>query len=603
MVKVFIFSLIFALVVQPVISPASALAAQDLDGDFYSLEGSDSEDGLQEENIDVENPPEEGEASNEAVEDNDEGEDGYKESEEPVVDNPIVEDDITPEERVYISKVYSKDGEEFIEIYNPGDNIYIEELKLTKLTVANGLFTTLNNGVFMGQSHILIKQKPKSYIPLEDIDYDGYFKIDNVVIQSAVIEISINGVRNLFCAADESNCKDKYKTEKNSNTLNNDTIAVNCREIEGPGCDIYEFTNVDKNSIKPSYGGFIPDEDPEVEPDPDSGDSEDQPLEINIPKNPCENLKLNEIAANVDKQFIEIVNSGGELAALDGCVIKTSTKKDGRHIFKDNIELAPGEFYVLELTDSELSIVKTTTRTVYLLSEDEENEMDSILYENLKKETSFSRFIDDESGKDIWRQTYVLTPGEDNLYAEFPACEVSFERNLETGRCRKVVDVQTLGLAECAEGQYRNSETNRCRKIEASTLTPCAPDQYRHPETNRCRKIESLTTTSLTPCKAGQYRHPETNRCRNIPAETTLTPCKDGYERNPETNRCRKIVENTGASDSIDDNTDESADNFTGWVAIGGVGLLAAGVIGWEWKREVYNLLQVLGRKLKFRRR
>ena len=191
------------------------------------------------------------------------------------------------------------------------------------------------------------------------------------------------------------------------------------------------------------------------------------------------------------------------------------------------------------------------------------------------------------------------------MYDEFPACEVGFERNLETGRCRKIVDEQVLGLAECPEGQYRNLETNRCRKIETlvSTLTPCGPNQYRHPETNRCRNLESLVSASLTPCKAGQYRHPETNRCRNIPVASTPTPCKDGYERNPETNRCRKIVTNTGASNSVSENSDESAKEFTGWLAIGGVGLLTAGVVGWEWKREIYGLLKSMGEKFRPKRR
>ena len=199
----------------------------------------------------------------------------------------------------------------------------------------------------------------------------------------------------------------------------------------------------------------------DIDPNP----STDQPPDPVQPKNACENLKLNEIAANVDEQFIEIMNSGKELADLNGCVIQTDKPGDKSHIFKDNIELAPGELYVLEISNSDLVIVKTTKRTVYLLSEDGETEIDNILYQNLKKDTSWSRFLDGESGEDVWKQTYALTPGEGNLYDEFPACEVGFERNLETGRCRKIVDEQVLGLAECPEGQYRNLETNRCRKI------------------------------------------------------------------------------------------------------------------------------------------
>jgi hypothetical protein len=79
-------------------------------------------------------------------------------------------------------------------------------------------------------------------------------------------------------------------------------------------------------------------------------------------------------------------------------------------------------------------------------------------------------------------------------------------------------------------------------------------------------------------------------------------PCKDGYERNPETNRCRKILANTGASDSVLQDSDESTKQFTGWLAIGGVGALAIGVIGWEWKREIYGFIKSASKKFRFRR-
>lgn len=639
MYKIFTFGLIFSLVVQPVVLSAPTLAAQDLGGDFSNVEVGEQTELVEGAEVLEEAVIEETEISEEFVADEtplsdiDEasGEmatgdnvDQIEEKEADDVSPEVPSDESGPtEEQVYISKVYSKDGEEFIEIYNSGDDIKLERLNLyRRYTDGNDdkLFFKLPiSGILLSGRSMLIHQK-KNFDPKtateKDIDFDFYFT-GNTIIQKMIIVAQINESRTGFCSESSTNCgqadksgeiglQDRVSPEVKGGDISmiclaHENVAKSCNE----NADRTYYTLKPTGFIEPRFGGFIPDTDTDTDMDIDPNPSTDQPPDPVQPKNACENLKLNEIAANVDEQFIEIMNSGKELADLNGCVIQTNKPGDKSHIFKDNIELAPGELYVLEISNSDLVIVKTTKRTVYLLSEDGETEIDNILYQNLKKDTSWSRFLDGESGEDVWKQTYALTPGEGNLYDEFPACEVGFERNLETGRCRKIVDEQVLGLAECPEGQYRNLETNRCRKIETlvSTLTPCGPNQYRHPETNRCRNLESLVSASLTPCKAGQYRHPETNRCRNIPVASTPTPCKDGYERNPETNRCRKIVTNTGASNSVSENSDESAKEFTGWLAIGGVGLLTAGVVGWEWKREIYGLLKSMGEKFRPKRR
>ncbi|MBS7346743.1 MAG: hypothetical protein KIG14_03455, partial [Candidatus Sacchiramonaceae bacterium] len=504
---------------------------------------------------------------------------------------------------VYISKIYSGGDDilEFVEIYNSGSDLATNyfKIKLYKDVLdTNPTVINLGKGVFRTKSSVSVGYIEN--IETDEIKYDGYYtgsKNNNLIgADKYAIEIEIDDFSQLVCSSKSDKCS--------SPTTDKNHIIQTCLETEDKSgdCDDNEYLKIKHdNNIRYYFGGFIPDSDSESDIDPDTN----QPPEIELPKNTCENLKLNEIAANVDEQFIEIINVGEGTASLNGCVIKTNIVNDKSHIFKGDIELDSGELHTINLSGSDLSIVKTTKRTVYLLSEDEETEVDSIIYENLKKDTSWSRFSGGESSEDIWRQTYTLTPGEENLYAEFPACEAGFERNLETGRCRKIIDAQIATLVECAEGQYRNLETNRCRKIESSssTLTPCKPDQYRHPETNRCRKLESLVSASLTPCKAGQYRSPETNRCRNIQVASTPTPCKDGYERNPETNRCRKIIANTGASDSVIQDPDESTKQFTGWLAVGGVGVLAVGVIGWEWKREIYGFIKSASKKFRFRRR
>ncbi|HEU5122104.1 MAG TPA: hypothetical protein VFT59_04610 [Candidatus Saccharimonadales bacterium] len=127
-------------------------------------------------------------------------------------------------------------------------------------------------------------------------------------------------------------------------------------------------------------------------------------------------------------------------------------------------------------------------------------------------------------------------------------------------------------LTPCKEGQYRSEETNRCRSIEAeaTALAPCDDDEERNPATNRCRKLASLAN-QLTPCKEGQERNPETNRCRNIAAST---PPDAAFAVEP--------VKDVGQS-------------FVGWWALGGVGILALGYAGWEWRQEILAAIQKVG--------
>jgi hypothetical protein len=124
----------------------------------------------------------------------------------------------------------------------------------------------------------------------------------------------------------------------------------------------------------------------------------------------------------------------------------------------------------------------------------------------------------------------------------------------------------------CKDGQYRSEETNRCRSVaaEATALAPCDDEEERNPATNRCRKIASLAN-QLTPCKEGQERSPETNRCRNM---ASTAPPDAAFAVEP--------VKDVGQS-------------FVGWWALGGVGILALGYAGWEWRQEVLSAIQKIG--------
>lgn len=168
-------------------------------------------------------------------------------------------------------------------------------------------------------------------------------------------------------------------------------------------------------------------------------------------------------------------------------------------------------------------------------------------------------------------------------------CAAGYERNAQTGRCRKI-QVET-GPTPCAAGYYRHPETNRCRKIEVDDgLAPCRPDQYRSPETGRCRKI--LLAEEPKPCAPDQYRNPETGRCKKIASEEKLKPCAPGQERNPETNRCRKIQKDISNPGFKVEDIEASADAVASWWALGGVGSLAVGYAGWEWRTEMLRWLR-----------
>jgi hypothetical protein len=281
--------------------------------------------------------------------------------------------------------------------------------------------------------------------------------------------------------------------------------------------------------------------------------------------NYCSGLVLNEIGANLSGQFIEVFNSSGGLLDMSGCGLKTN--RSGKVFVFENLELEAGEYSALRVEDTGLTLTKTTTGTVYLLNS-AGVVTDSVYYENLKPGTAFAKF------GSSWLQTYATTPNEANIYEEFAACAIGYERNLATGRCRKIA-VEAL-LLDCGEGKFRN------------------------PETNRCKSLASLAT-DYTPCKEGYYRNPETNRCKKIASEDGLKPCQAGYERNSETNRCRKVRVNNGAGYGVTSNETDDAASFVGWLAFGVLAVAGLAYVGFEFRHEIANVTkkvwQTLGKK------
>ncbi|MDR1032802.1 MAG: hypothetical protein LBL84_02195 [Candidatus Nomurabacteria bacterium] len=283
------------------------------------------------------------------------------------------------------------------------------------------------------------------------------------------------------------------------------------------------------------------------------------------PINQCSGLVLSEIGANLSEQFVEVYNSIGATLDISGCGLKTN--RSGQVFVFANLELAAYDYMAFRVADTGLTLTKTTTGTVYLL-DSTSTTIDSTYYENLKADTTWSRF---DSG---WLQTYTATPNEANFYEEFAACAIGYERNLETGRCRKIA-VEAL-LPDCGEGKFRN------------------------PETNRCKSLTSLAA-EYTPCAEGYYRNPDTNRCKKIASDDGLTPCQDGYERNPETNRCRKVRVNSGADYGVEPSEQNDTASFVGWLAFGILAIAGLGYVGLEFRREIVaavkKILHITGKK------
>ena len=305
--------------------------------------------------------------------------------------------------------------------------------------------------------------------------------------------------------------------------------------------------------------------------------------------NKCEGLKLNEIASNIDEQFIEIINSGEKTVITTGCKLTVGYAGVRENI--GDIELNPGEFLTIKIKSTKLKLPKTKGK-VYLLDE-AGSKIDSAEYEKLAKSSSWS-LIDDE-----WMQTFMITENSENIFKEYPDCQNGYERNA-LGKCVKIATPSVE--SPCPVGQYRHPETRRCRKIEAAkTITPCKDGYYRSEETGRCRSIASAAAKTLKPCLEGQFRNSATGRCKKIASTDDIAKeCPEGFERNPQTKRCRKIKSaNMPTVGSAAAEVKQVAGATWGWWVFGGVSLLAVGYGVWQWRWEISQFVRKIRESIK----
>jgi len=510
---------------------------------------------------------------------------------------------------IYLTRFSATDGNEWVQIYNSSDSdIDVQSLSLNFINSsgidAGNVF--LENGVFKAKSYILLAQN----LPRADASFplttSGTPK-NMIPKSSGALRILLNDeVVSGICWGTVKNCDNHAGGNwPDGGGAVNVCWQLNQTTDYSADCSFADFvtqTNFSEFDLANlesggwlqkylpcEYNSAVLENDPACAP----------PCEFNAsilstdanchsPVNNCDGLILSEIGANLTTQFIEVQNSGNNDLDISGCRIMTNRSTTKFYEFPSSTTLGTGDFLAINISDTNLTLTKTTTGTAYLLNSDGSREIDNVSYTNLKADTSWSLV------GDVWQQTYAVTPNAANEYLQFPPCNDGYFRNLETGKCNKN-PVETI-LADCGDGYFRNPDTGRCKKLTVETaLAPCPEGQFRNPDTNRCKKIDSGST--LTPCQEGYERNPDTNRCRKIGSETsTLQPCADGYERNPDTNRCRKIVDSSAATFAVKNDSAGGVSGMWRWAAVGVLALILL-VILWQYRVEFGRFWQKIFRR------
>ena len=211
----------------------------------------------------------------------------------------------------------------------------------------------------------------------------------------------------------------------------------------------------------------------------------------------CLGLEITEIFSYYEEssseQFIEMQNTSGAEINMLGCGLRYKNKI----YYLPEYTLMPSDYYTYH-PDS-FALTKDPTSELSLEIIDGAGQVvDSASYSHgQKKGLSYMLAPDGE-----WRQTYMPTPGSENIYQEFQTCEEGKEINPETGNCiKKEAEPEAV---VCAEGQYLNPLTNRCKKVEETSIAECKEGYERNPETNRCRKIVTTNADDYAPVNTGE---------------------------------------------------------------------------------------------------
>lgn len=270
------------------------------------------------------------------------------------------------------------------------------------------------------------------------------------------------------------------------------------------------------------------------------------------------------------EQFIELYNPTDEIIHTGECQIRYKNK-----YYPLSDEIYPAEYIAYRQADLKLTKNPTSENIIELIDADKTIAAKLIYPNGQKKATSYALFDAGYQDNPIWQQTYVPTPGSENIYQQFKTCPAGKVINPLTGNCINFFEEEAL--PDCPAGKFRNPETNRCKSYDTinKILEPCAEGYFRNPETNRCKKIATATTSGLK-------------------------PCEEGYERNPETDRCRKIRENNGADYDVEPTSHSEQSSFIAYGALGVVVALGLTYVLFQFRHEIVRFVKkLLSNKLK----
>lgn len=419
---------------------------------------------------------------------------------------------------VAVNPGYSSDAGELIELQKlSGSSLSLAGVSLFYTDTSGAEYTLyeFSDGDEMSGEFLLMRYKKSP--DFFNMSYDAAYSSRSLLQKSGILRLEKDGeIFDQVCWGEIDDCAVGKFASGSNKTLVRNLDSLGTAE---------EFS-------------FISDYAPHFDPENPSLISNDSPVEA-LPQ--CENLQFSEILTfygnSKSEQFIEFFNNGSEQILLNGCTIRYKNKT-----YPLTGVVKPNEYFVRYIEDFALTKNPTSQNKLELLDADG-SVVDTLIYYNgQKKSVAYAQFGYDETGKEIWQQTYNPTPGEENVYQKWKTCPTGKVINEETGNCVR----------------------------------------------------DNSIDDTLEACPAGKYRNPLTNRCKSyaVNESSELKPCAEGYERNPETNRCRKITKNTGADYALPKGEYEEKSNFIAIWAIVAVVSLGAGYVIYQYRKEIAGLFK-----------
>ena len=320
----------------------------------------------------------------------------------------------------------------------------------------------------------------------------------------------------------------------------------------------------------------------------DGGTEDEEGSERSDVDTVCPTLSFTEILSyyveSNTEQFVEIYNDSDEEVSLDGCWILYKKKE-----YELSGVVGAKGYFVYHPDGFRLTKNPTRENTIGLVDAKGTIIDEMVYYNGQRKGVAYALVKDEDEAE--WMQTYLATPGAENIYQQFRSCEEGKVINELTGNC---VKEQVEVIKICPEGYFLNEATGRCKKEQVLIEKTCKEGYYLNESTGRCRKI--ATETAVKICNEGYYLNPLTGRCKKIVVEEEKT-CKEGYYLNPLTGRCKKNKENTGATYEIASPSGEEKSSFVALYAV--LGVVGVGVIYiiYEYRKGIGRFLRKVFRR------